>query len=442
MKKVAIIGGGYTGLSLAKRILEEGNGEFEVSIYERNEYVGGLVRAINKCNNYLDLHYRHIFKSDGYLINMAKQFGVNIMWPKTKMGYYTNNKLFEFGTPISLLKFTPLSFINKIRFGLAIIDLKLQKDVSKLEKFTAEEYIIKRYGDKVYNEVWEPLLIGKFGDKKDKISMAWLWGKICLRGSSIGIDGERLGYISGSFQVLTDKLYEYLNDKGCRFYLNFNVDNIEKKNNKYFINKDDNGYDIVISTLPNSVTEKIYENCISDEEKKNLKLVEYTAAKTLMLVTNKAVSKYYWINIGYKKIPFGGVIEHTNMIFKDKYNGKHIIYISNYMYKDSELYKYNAKQLFEKYFPYLNRINNNFNKEDVQEMILSEAEYAQPIITTNYSKNKMNCKIRNEKLYIANMEQIYPEDRGMNYAIRLGYNIADKVINDGRKNISCSTNGE
>lgn len=430
MKKVAIIGAGYTGLSLAKRILEEGNGEFEVNIYERNEQVGGLVRAINKCNNYIDSHYRHIFKSDSYVIDMANQFGVNIIWPKTKMGYYTNNKLFEFGTPISLLKFKPLSFINKIRFGLAIIDLKLQKDVSKLEKYTAEEYIIKRYGDKVYKEVWEPLLVGKFGDKKDKISMAWLWGKICLRGSSIGIDGERLGYVQGSYKVLTDKLSEYLISKGCKIYLNYNVDNIKKKNNNYVINEDNKEYDIVISTLPNSVTAKIYENYISDEEKENLKLVEYTAAKTLMLVSNKSLSKYYWINIGDRTIPFGGIIEHTNMISKDEYDGKHIIYISNYMYKDNVIYKCSAKEMFEKYLPYLNKVNNNFNKEDVEQMILSEAEYAQPIIRTNYSKEKVYFKIRNEKLYIANMEQIYPEDRGMNYAIRLGYNIADKVINE------------
>lgn len=428
MKKIAIIGGGYTGLAIAKRVLEKGNGKYEVTIYEKEECVGGLVRAIDKCNNSIDMHYRHIFKSDNYVRNMAKEFGIDIVWPKTKMGYFTQNKLFEFGTPISLLKFKPLSFINKIRFGLAIIDLKLQRNLSKLEGYTAEEYIINRYGKEVYKSVWEPLLIGKFGNKKDKISMAWLWGKICLRGSSIGLDGERLGYILGSYKVLTDKLYKYLIDNNCKFYLNYEVQKVTKKSGKYTINDGEQEYDIVISTQSNSTTEKIYSDCISNEEREDLKKTEYTSARTLTIIAKKSLSKYYWINIGDKSIPFGGVIEHTNMIPKEEYNNKHIIYISNYMYTDDELYNYDAQMLLDKYMKYLKKINSAFCKEDVEEIILSEAEYAQPVIKTNYSKDKVNFKFENEELYIANMEQIYPEDRGMNYAIRLGYNIADKII--------------
>lgn len=430
MKKVAIIGAGYTGLSMAKRMIEKGDGKYEITIYEKEDCVGGLVRAINMCYNNIDMHYRHIFKSDNYVRDMAKEFGLDIVWPKTKMGYFTQNKLFEFGTPISLLKFKPLSFINKIRFGLAIIDLKFQRDLAKLESCTAEEYIINRYGKEVYKSVWEPLLIGKFGNKKDNISMAWLWGKICLRGSSIGLDGERLGYILGSYKVLTDKLYQYLVDNNCKFYLNNKVEQITKKNGKYTINSDGQEYDIVISTQSNNTTEKIYGVCISNEEREQLKQAEYTSAKTLIIISKKSLSKYYWINIGDKSIPFGGVIEHTNMISKEEYNNKHIIYVSNYMYKDDELYNYDAEQLLEKYMQYLKKINPDFSKDDIDEIILSEAEYAQPLIKTNYSKNKVKFKFKDENLYIANMEQIYPEDRGMNYAIRLGYNVADKIIND------------
>jgi len=431
MKKIAVIGGGYTGLSIAKRIIEKGNGNFEVGIYEKDAEVGGLVKAINKCDNYLDIHYRHIFKSDSYCIDMAKQFGINLIWPKTKMGYFTNHKLFEFGTPFSLLKFKPLGLINKIRFGLAIIDLKLQKRFDKLENYTAEEYIINRYGKEVYKSVWEPLLLGKFGNKKDQISMAWLWGKIALRSSSIGIDGERLGYIDGSYKMLTDKLYEYLTNNNCKFYLKTQVEKISNRNNKYIINDEDNiEYDIIVSTLPDVVTGKIYSECISDIEKKTLNNMEYTSAKTLILISKKSLSKYYWLNIGDKNIPFGGIIEHTNMISKDKYNNKNIIYISNYMYKNNKLYNYNAEELLEEYLPYLNKINPGFSKKNIEEIVLSDVEYAQPIIKTNYSKEKVKSKFEYTDLYIANMEQIYPEDRGMNYAIRLGYNIADEIISN------------
>lgn len=427
--RIAVIGGGYTGLSIAKRLIEKGNGKYEVSVYEKNEQVGGLVKSVSKCNNYIDIHYRHIFKSDKYCIDMAKQFGLDVVWPKTKMGYFTDNSLFEFGTPISLIKFKPLDFINKIKFGLAIVDIKLKKDFKKLEKYTAEEYIIKKYGKKVYEKVWEPLLFAKFGNKKNQIAMSWLWGKIALRSSSIELDGERLGYIEGSYKILTDKLYEYLKTNSCKFYLDNEVKSVIKKNSKYIINENnEREYDIVISTLPNYVTKDIFNDCISKECQANINKAEYTVAKTLILISKKSLSKYYWLNIGDKDIPFGGVIEHTSMIPTENYNNKHVIYISNYMYKTDKLYKYDAEQLLEEYLPYLKKINPGFVRNDVEEVILNEAEYAQPIIGVNYSKIKSEYKINEENLYIANMESIYPEDRGMNYAIKLGYDIADSII--------------
>ena len=153
---------------------------------------GGIAKCIEYNNTKIEKHYRHIFKSDKYVLELLKEFDLidKIQWNKTKMGYYAKGKgLYEFGTPISLLKYKPLTFIEKIRFGISIIKLKLIKDYKNIEKYTAEQWIKKNCGNKVYEKIWEPLLITKFGKKKDKVSMAWLWGKINLRGSSSTADG-------------------------------------------------------------------------------------------------------------------------------------------------------------------------------------------------------------------------------------------------------------
>jgi len=54
----------------------------------------------------------------------------------------------------------------------------------------------------------------------------------------------------------------------------------------------------------------------------------------------------------------------------------------------------------------------------------------QPVITTNYGSSIPDHRTLVPGLYLANTTQIYPEDRGLNYSVRLGENIAALVSDD------------
>ena len=428
--KIGIIGAGYSGLTIAKELEENGQ---EVTIFEKNDYVGGMVDTVEICGTRLEKYYRHIFKSDREAIKLIKEMGLEneLIWPATKMGYLSNKKPYLFGTPISLLKFKPLNLIQKLRFGFNVIHIKLINDYKKLEKVTAEKWLKDRIGDKVYSQVWEPLLISKFGEKKDQISMAWLWGKIKLRSTSSTPEGEQLGYIKGSYQKLTDRLYEYLVEKGVKIKLKTKIQSIEKLNEKYVIkyqNENEEKFDIVISTINYKDFVKIFDKFITEEEKKKLERVNYTSARTMMIVANKSFSPFYWLNIGDNDIPFGGIIEHTNFIDKSNYDNNHILYISNYMTEDNKLYNASKEELLKEYMKYLTQINKEFTMENIKDYYVFDEKYAQPIIECNYSNYIMEDKLKNENIYLCTMPQIYPEDRGMNYAIRLGNKIANEVL--------------
>lgn len=428
--KIGIIGAGYSGLTIAKELEENGQ---EVTIFEKNDYVGGMVDTVEICGTRLEKYYRHIFKSDREAIKLIKEMGLEneLIWPATKMGYLTNKRPYLFGTPISLLKFKPLNFVQKLRFGFNVIHIKLINDYKKLEKVTAEKWLKDRIGDKVYSQVWEPLLISKFGEKKDQISMAWLWGKIKLRSTSSTPEGEQLGYIKGSYQRLTDRLYEYLVEKGVKIKLKTKIQSIEKLNEKYVIkyqNENEEKFDIVISTINYKDFVKIFDKFITEEEKQKIQKVNYTSARTMMIVVNKSFSPFYWLNIGDNDIPFGGIIEHTNFIDKSNYDNNHILYISNYMTEDNKLYNVSKEELLKEYMKSLTKINKEFTMENVKEYHVYDEKYAQPIIECNYSNYIMEDKLKNENIYLCTMPQIYPEDRGMNYAIRLGNKIANEVL--------------
>lgn len=428
--KVAIIGAGYSGLTIAKELINNG---IDVTVFEKNNYAGGMCSTVEICGTRLEKYYRHIFKSDKDAIELIKDLGLEkeLIWPATKMGYLSGNKVYEFGTPISLLKFKPLSFIDKFRFGLNVIHIKLINDYKKVEKYTAEEWLVKRIGKNAYSKVWEPLLLSKFGDQKSKVSMAWLWGKIKLRSTSSTKEGEQLGYIKGSYQILTDKFYNYLLEKGVSIHLNARVNEVKKYNNSYAITADNEiikGFDYVVSTVDYQSTVRIFGKLLCDEELKKLNSVNYTSARTMLIIANKSFSKFYWTNIGDSDIPFAGIIEHTNMIDKENYENKNIIYITNYMTEDNRLYNVTEEEMLDEYIKYLTKINPEFSKDNILEYHVYNQDFAQPIITCNYSKIIQKTKLEEPNLYLCTMPQIYPEDRGMNYAIKLGKRVANQII--------------
>lgn len=435
--KIGIIGAGYTGLTIAKELVEKGQ---DVTIFEKQPYVGGMVNTIEIFNTRLEKYYRHIFKSDKEAIKLIKEMGLEseLIWPATKMGYLSNKKPYLFGTPISLLKFKPLNLIQKLRFGFNVIHIKLINDYKKLEKVTAEKWLKDRIGDKVYSQVWEPLLISKFGEEKDQISMAWLWGKIKLRSTSSTPEGEQLGYIKGSYQKLTDKLYEYLLNKNVNIKLETSVKEITKENDKYIVKytrnekEEKEEFDVIVSTIDYKGFEKLFDKYMNEEEKQKIQKVNYTSARTMMIVANKSFSPFYWLNIGDNDIPFGGIIEHTNFIDKSNYDNNHILYISNYMTEDNKLYNVSKEELLKEYMKSLTKINKEFTMENIKDYYVFDEKYAQPIIECNYSEYIMNDKLEKEKIYLCTMPQIYPEDRGMNYAIKSGVNLANKILEENK----------
>lgn len=435
--KIGIIGAGYSGLTIAKELEENGQ---EVTIFEKNDYVGGMVDTVEICGTRLEKYYRHIFKSDREAIKLIKEMGLEseLIWPATKMGYLSNKKPYLFGTPISLLKFKPLNLIQKLRFGFNVIHIKLINDYKKLEKVTAEKWLKDRIGDKVYSQVWEPLLISKFGEEKDQISMAWLWGKIKLRSTSSTPEGEQLGYIKGSYQKLTDNFYKYLLNKNVDIKLETSVKEVTKENDKYIVKytrnekEEKEKFDVIVSTIDYKGFEKLFDKYMNEEEKQKIQKVNYTSARTMMIVANKSFSPFYWLNIGDNDIPFGGIIEHTNFIDKSNYDNNHILYISNYMTEDNKLYNVSKEELLKEYMKSLTKINKEFTMENIKDYYVFDEKYAQPIIECNYSEYIMNDKLEKEKIYLCTMPQIYPEDRGMNYAIRSGINLANKILEENK----------
>ena len=185
-------------------------------------------------------------------------------------------------------------------------------------------------------------------------------------------------------------------------------------------------YDIVISTAPYQVLDKLID--LDQNIKNSMNKVEYMSAIVMILTLNNSLSEYYWLSIAENNFPFLGIIEHTNLIPKEKYADNNILYITNYVENDNKLLKYSYEELIDIYTPYLKKINNKFDKDWILGHKFNKINYAQPIIPVNYSKIIIPLKLSIKGLYSGNTAQIYPEDRGTNYAVDLGNKITNLII--------------
>ena len=161
----------------------------------------------------------------------------------------------------------------------------------------------------------------------------------------------------------------------------------------------------------------------------------YLSAILLILVLKNPLTEYYWLNIADRNIPFVGVIEHTNLVDRNNYHGKHIVYLSNYVSKDDPLLKKDHRDLLELYLPHLKKINKDFTKDWIEESFYQRVDAAQPIVGINYSSQILSHETPFPNIYLANTTQIYPEDRGTNYSISIGKKVAKLLLSNVNKNL-------
>jgi len=279
------------------------------------------------------------------------------------------------------------------------------------------------------------LLKNKFGASADEEGMVWLWGKIHLRFASRDKGRERLGYLRGSFGLLIDALEKEILANGGEIHISAPVNKImveDEKGEKAVglqIGKEVHPFDGVIATVPSPTFLGMLPQLPTDYARK-LEGVRYQAAVCLVLTLNRPLSHIYWLNISDPTIPFVAVVEHTNFIDSSNYGGKRIVYISNYVSKDSPLYQLNADELLTEYLPHLRKVNPRFDPSWIEECFLFREEAGQPVITRGYSSQIPEHRTPIPHLYLANTTQIYPEDRGMNYSVRLGLKISGVVAGE------------
>jgi protoporphyrinogen oxidase len=444
---VAIIGGGFAGLTTAYELGKKGHNTF---LFERMEELGGLAGTFEIEGARLERGYHHWFTSDTDIVDLMGELGLGdrVMWIQSRTGLFYGGKIWNWVGPVDIMRFTPLPLVDRVRLGLTTFYLQSRRNkVAEYEAITAASWLKKYAGRQAWDKAWGPLFRGKFGAEAENIPLVWLWYKSVLRlGSRKGLQKEVLGYPRGSFQVLIDALEQAILKHAGRVFKGTSVSRIVVENGAACgLRFDDEtplraqglepntaGYfpfDRIVCTAPSFAALRLVDE-FPDWYVAKMTAAKYMAAVLVILKLTRPMSHIYWLSIADRSIPFVATIEQTNFIPPHVYNGKHIVYISNYLAPSSPYFQMSRDELFDAYLPHLRKIAPDFSPDWVEEFWHFKEAAAQPIVPLNYSKQIPEYQTPIRHLYLANTTQIYPEDRGTNYSVRLGKVVAGLVDQD------------
>jgi protoporphyrinogen oxidase len=444
--RIAVLGAGVTGLVAAHRMTEAGH---VVDVYERWPGLGGQAATLDVGGGHLvERYYHHLFTSDVHITRLYDELGMpdELEWRESSVAFFLEGRSWPFVSPLDLLRFRPLPFLSRLRVGVTGLALQRgRQDVTAFEPLTAREWIQKRMGRRAWETLWEPLLRGKFGSRAEDISMAWLWKKLVLRRQVKGQDigAEHLGYPRNSWELLYERLVASIEAGGGRVLIDRPVIRVEQDlevvhggpgsfrnglDPSRFEEAGRERYERVLSTLPNDVMLGVAGHLLDADYRRRLEAIEYHTAVCLLVELDRQFSPYYWTNIADPEIEFVGLVEHTNFVEPERYGGRRFLYMANYVEPGHELLALDADELLARYEPSLRRVNAAFEPSWVKQRWLFREPAAQPIVTVGYKQLIPPLQTGVPGLVLANTTQIYPEDRGTNYAVRLGDQAAREVL--------------
>ena len=427
--RIAVIGAGVGGMSAAYDLLKAGH---SLVIYESDRQVGGLVQGFKEpgWDWTVEKFYHHWFASDRHMLGLIDELGWSdqVLFPRPFTVMYYKGRFFPFDSITKAILFPGLGWgINKARFGFVGLFLRLTNNWQALEKFTVDAWMRRWAGDYVYELMWEPLMTGKFGERYARqVNMSWMWARLKARTT-------RLGTFKGGFQAFTDQFAARLTDMGAQIQLSTPVDRISQLPDGGLSLATPSGperfHKCLVTTSPALLARLAPD--LPETYLQGLLSLKSMGAVVMVLALKQPLSEegYYWYNLPKSAgFPYLALVEHTNFIPPEHFGGEHIVYIGDYLEPEHEYFDLSQAELLERFLPTLTQFNPRFSPDWVRKSWLFRTKYAQPVPLVNHSRNIPAIQTPIPGLFFASMSQVYPWDRGTNFAVEIGRRAAKLMI--------------
>jgi protoporphyrinogen oxidase len=429
---IGIVGAGMAGIAAAWDFTRAGH---KVTIFEAGKEVGGLAAGFRDENWdwTLEKFYHHWFEKDHDLRRILQEMDLwdQVIFPRPKTSYWINGKIYRSEISPSAI-FLPQSLFSTFRMGLAGIYLKLKANGLSLEKHTAHDWMRRYMGEEAYNKFFRPLLIGKFGESYQDVNMAWMWARIKAR-------SLRLGTFKGGFQACMEAMSQKVIEQGATLHLESPVEHIHVESSKpvLTVKSVTHTFDQVLSTTSPKLFLKMTDGLTDTPYGQQVGNLKSIGALCVIFALKKSLltDGTYWLNLpadnpdkAQSRFPFLALVEHTNWLPKTHYGDDVLIYCGDYVPSDHEYFKVSEEELKERFAMVLPTFNKDFSSDWIRKWWVFRTPYAQPVPGVNHRANIPSLKTPLPGVYWASMSQVYPWDRGTNFAIEIGRRVAQLMM--------------
>lgn len=417
---IIVLGGGASGLAAAYLAARAGQ---KVMLVEANETVGGLLSTFAVGGTRLEHYYHHFFSHDEELRWLCAELGIadRLHYHAATMGMYRGGNHYAFNSPADLLlRFKPVNLPGRFRFAATSLYLGSYADWRNWEHMTALDWFRRYAGRSATDAIWRPMLEIKFGPYANEVPVSWMIGRLRQRMNSREKGDERLGYLEGSLEVLLRALLQHLQQLGVVVKTSLPVEDLVVERGAVRAIKTAEGAYAArqfLSCLPTPVLARLLAPHHADYAAA-LGRVQYFGAVCTILEMNQPLSSTYWLNVADEGFPFGGVIEHTNLIPASNYQGRHLAYLSRYYEAGHPLSCMTKAEVAETMMQPLSRIYPDWNASQVENVHVFRTNTAAVVCDRGFSRKVPQVSTPLGGLHAISMAHVYPDERSCNNSIR------------------------
>jgi protoporphyrinogen oxidase len=426
--KVAVIGGGISGLASAHFLSAAGA---DVTLFEAADEFGGVAAQFACEGTAYDRFYHVMLPSDDHLLTLIADLGLagGVYWRQTSLGFVYERQLYSLGSPSDLLRFRPVTLIDRIRLGLTALWASHVARPGPLDGITVVEWLTRLSGQRAFDRLWRPLLEAKFGAAYSRIPALWYWASF---NREKGTGKEIKGYLTGGYQAITDRLVASLAECGVRLLPGQPIDQIDLDPEERVVvrfGEEKEVFDRLILCTPFATVRELtsgrrIESWL-DESGPEL---DYQGVLNVVVMLRRPLTDHYWVAVVNSDVPFQGIVETTRVIDLKDSGSKHLIYLLNYVHRTHPLFSRDDESLRHEYVEALLSLFPDLKKDDVEGSFVFRTPFVEPIWTTGYADRRPPIELVPDRVFLATTAHVYPKVTSWNSSIEVARQAVDQML--------------
>jgi protoporphyrinogen oxidase/SAM-dependent methyltransferase len=437
-RRVVVIGGGIAGLASARLLARDGD---DVTVLEAAPTLGGLVDGFEVAGHPIERFYHYVLPQETHVQGLLQELGLSddLEWFSGSIAILTDGRVWPFTTPLDLLRFRPLGVSDRVRAGIGALRLGRVKDWPGLDEVPAVDWLSQLTSPAVTDVIWTPLLRAKFGPAAGGVPAAWMWARLDQRRRAHKGTSERVGYLRGGFGRLLNALATDITDHGGTIRTGAPARHLVVEDGRVA------GVQVGDEVLPSDLV--VYGGQLPrladlvDPEHCDDRWVQASGLGAVCMVLQLArpMTDVFWTNVCDDDLPFGGIIEHTNLVPPGWYSDRHVAYVSRYFTQAEAIAGADLDQVQEEWVAALLSTFTHLDRADIHHIDIFRTPYAAPLVSVPYLPQIPPMRSHLEGLVLATTAQVYPQDRGMDQGVRSA-SLVQGLAEQGRW--SCPVCGE